>query len=362
MAIFADFLEKCLEVFMDDFSVHGDSFDHGLVNLSNVLRRLKLALTTAPIIWAPNWSLPFEVICDASDFAVGAVLGQVVDKKHHAIYYSSKTLDQAQCNYSTTEKEMLAIVHVIEKFRQYLVGSKVVVYTDHTALRQLMVKKDAKPRLLRWVLLLQEFDLEIRDKVGAKNVVADHLSRLTVEDHGIVDMSGPIDEWLRQDALMKVRMKVPWFADLENYVVSGFIPNEIEAKETRKLKHDAKRFLQINEVEELRLEAYESPKIYKDQTKKWHDAKIVKKNIGVGDSVLLFNSRVKVFSGKLRSRWSGPFKVTQISPCGAFELWSEDGESFKVNGQRVKRYYIGDDLGKVEVLYLGDPFSEEESE
>ncbi|XP_074315231.1 uncharacterized protein LOC141651416 [Silene latifolia] len=143
-------------------------------------------------------------------FAVGAVLGQVVDKKRHVIYYSSKTLDQAQCNYSTTEKEMVAIVHAIEKFRQYLVGSKVVVYTNHTALRQLMVKKDAKPRLLRRVLLLQEFDLEIRDKAEAKIVVVDHLSRLAVEDHGIIDKSGLIDEWLREDALMEVSVKVPW--------------------------------------------------------------------------------------------------------------------------------------------------------
>ncbi|XP_074315081.1 uncharacterized protein LOC141651261 [Silene latifolia] len=115
------------------------------------------------------------------------------------------------------------------------------------------------------------------------------------------------------------------------------------------------RFLQMNELEELRLEAYESSKIYKDQTKKWHDGKIMKKDIGVGDLVLLFNSKVKVFPGKLKSRWSGPFKVMQIFPYGAFELWSEEGGTFKVNGQRVKHYYDGDNKGRIEVLYLGEP-------
>ncbi|XP_074289510.1 uncharacterized protein LOC141614663 [Silene latifolia] len=117
----------------------------------------------------------------------------------------------------------------------------------------------------------------------------------------------------------------------------------------------------MNELEELRLEAYESSKIYKDQTKKWHDAKIVKKDTGVGNLVLLFNSKVKVFPGKLRSRWSGPFKVMDISPYDTFELWSEEGGTFKVNEQRVKRYYDGDDKGLIEVFYLRKPLPEEES-
>ncbi|XP_074306303.1 uncharacterized protein LOC141641545 [Silene latifolia] len=121
------------------------------------------------------------------------------------------------------------------------------------------------------------------------------------------------------------------------------------------------RFLHMNELEELRLEANESPKIYKDQTKKWHNAKIMKKDINVEDLVLLFNSKVKVFPDKFRSRWSGPFKVTNIFPYGAFELWSEECGTFKVNGQRIKCYYEGDDKGTIEVLYLGEPLLEEET-
>ncbi|KAK1627698.1 hypothetical protein QYE76_002013 [Lolium multiflorum] len=139
---------------------------------------LKKALTTAPVVEPPDWNLPFEIMCDASDFAVGAVLGQRVDKKLNVIHYASKTLDAAQRNYATTEKELLAVVFACDKFRPYIVDSKVTIHTDHAAIRYLMTKKDAKPRLIRWVLLLQEFDLHIIDRKGADNPVADNLSRL----------------------------------------------------------------------------------------------------------------------------------------------------------------------------------------
>ncbi|XP_021727899.1 uncharacterized protein LOC110695013 [Chenopodium quinoa] len=148
--------------------------------ISDTFDRLKEALISAPIIQPPNWELPFELMCDASDFAVGSVLGQRKDKNLHAIYYTSKTLDEAQRNYTTTEKEFLAIVHAIEKFRSYLLGSKVIVFTDHAALKYLLSNKEPKPRLIRWVFLLQDYDIEIRDKKGAENVVADHLSRFPI--------------------------------------------------------------------------------------------------------------------------------------------------------------------------------------
>ena len=117
----------------------------------------------APIMVTPNWELPFEIMCDASDYAVGAVLGQRRDKQFQPIHYASKTMNPTQENYSTTEKELLAVVFAFDKFCQYLVLSKTVVFTDHSALRYLFAKQDAKPRLIRWILLLHEFDVEIRD-------------------------------------------------------------------------------------------------------------------------------------------------------------------------------------------------------
>ncbi|GJZ76425.1 reverse transcriptase domain-containing protein [Tanacetum coccineum] len=117
-------------------------------------------------------------MCDASDYAVGAVLGQRKTKHFQPIHYASKTMTDAQAHYTTTKKELLAVVYAFEKFRPYLVLSKTIVYTDHSALKYLLTKQDAKPRLLLWILLLQEFDVIIRDKKGAENLAADHLSRL----------------------------------------------------------------------------------------------------------------------------------------------------------------------------------------
>ncbi|GKF06146.1 reverse transcriptase domain-containing protein, partial [Tanacetum coccineum] len=231
MAIFHDMIEETMEVFMDDFSVFGDSFSSCLSHLGIVLgykisksrievdrakvdviaklphptfvkaiqsflghagfyRRfiqdfskiarpmthllekdtpfifskecikafniLKKKLTEAPILVAPNWDLPFEIMCDASDFAVGAVLGAVgavlgqrKTKHFQPIHYTSKTITDAQAHYTTTEKELLAVMYAFEKFWPYLVLSKTIVYTDHSALKYLLAKQDAKPRLLR---------------------------------------------------------------------------------------------------------------------------------------------------------------------------------------------------------------------
>ena len=164
---------------------------------------LKLALIEAPILQSPNWDLPFEIMCDALDFAVGAVLGHRIDKKPTAIWYASKTLAEAQMNYMMTEKELLAVVYALEKFRPYILGSKIVIYTDHGALKYLFSKKEAKPRLIRWVLLLQEFDLEIRDKMGSENSLADHLSRLHVSG------TGDISDSFRDEHLLAVYSHAP---------------------------------------------------------------------------------------------------------------------------------------------------------
>ncbi|GJS59502.1 reverse transcriptase domain-containing protein [Tanacetum coccineum] len=204
VAIFHDMIEKTMEVFMDDFLVFGDSFSSYISHLDMMLKRcedtnlvlnwekchfmvkegivlghkiskngievdrakvdviakppppttcqfsfeiLKKKLTEAPILVSPDWDLPFEIMCYASDFVVGAVLGQRKNKNVQPIHYASKTLSDAQTHYTTTEKELLAVVYAFEKFRSYLVLSKTIVYTDHSALKYLFAKQDAKPRL-----------------------------------------------------------------------------------------------------------------------------------------------------------------------------------------------------------------------
>ena len=106
---------------------------------------------------------------------IGAILEEHINNKQHVIYYSSRTLNDAQVNNTTTEKEFLAVVFTLEKFCPYLLGTKTTIFTDHPALRYLMLKKGVKARLIRWILL-EKFDLKIRDKKGVKNVIANHLS------------------------------------------------------------------------------------------------------------------------------------------------------------------------------------------
>ena len=323
MAIFSDMVEKTIEIFIDDFSVLGNSFDNCLENLRSVLIRceetnlvlnwekchfmvqegivlghrisargievdrakieaieklpppslvkgirsflghagfyrrfikdfsqiakplsnlfvhgipfefdsqclhafsvLKDKLISAPIAVAPDWSFPFELMCDASYFAIRAVLGQKREKIFQVIYYASRTLNDAQLNYATTEKELLVIVFAFDKFRPFLIGNKVVVHTDHFAIKYLMTKKDAKPRLIRWVLLLQEFDVEIKDKKGTENLVADHLSRL----EGTSDEIQVNDDFPDEHLLaVKDKGAVPWFADYVNYLVAKVVSPE----------------------------------------------------------------------------------------------------------------------------------------
>ncbi|GKC05037.1 reverse transcriptase domain-containing protein [Tanacetum coccineum] len=178
---------------------------------------LKKKLTEAPILVALDWDLPFEIMCDASDYAVGAVLGQRKTKHFHPIYYASKTMTDAQAHYTTTKKELLAAVYAFEKFRPYLVLSKTIVYTDHSALKYLLAKQDAKPRLLWWILLLQEFDVIIRDKKRSG------------------ESSGRPFIKIRKSSL-----STPWFADIANYHVGNIIVKGMSSQQKKKFFKDVK--------------------------------------------------------------------------------------------------------------------------
>ncbi|RDY13888.1 Retrovirus-related Pol polyprotein from transposon 17.6, partial [Mucuna pruriens] len=181
----------------------GFNFDQ---SCSEAFQELKDKLTFAPILQAPNWDLPFELMCDASNSALGAILGQRagVGQPMHVIAYASRTMDSTQLNYTTTEKELLAI------------------------------KPDAKPRLIRWMLLLQEFDLEIRDKKGAENSMANHLSRI---EKGSKLM--PIRDKFPNEQLLHIKSTTPWFADICNYVATSQFPPEASQPYKEKLQSDA---------------------------------------------------------------------------------------------------------------------------
>ncbi|GKA28011.1 reverse transcriptase domain-containing protein [Tanacetum coccineum] len=283
MAIFHDMIEKTMEVFMDDFSVFGNSFKNCLSRVDKMLQRcedtnlclnwekshfmvlwlrkntpfifsddciqafqtLKKKLTEAPILIAPDWDLPFELMCDASDFAIGAVLGQRHEKHFRPIHYASKTMNEAESHYTTTEKEMLAVVYAFEKFRSYLILNKSVVYTDHSALKYLFAKKDSKARLLRWVLLLQEFDFNVIDTKGAENLAADHLSRLENPYENVLDPK-EVNEKFPLETLNMVTSRsdssTPWFADYANYHAGNFIVKGMSSQQKNKFFKDVKHY------------------------------------------------------------------------------------------------------------------------
>ena len=195
---------------------------------------IRSKLVESPIMAKPDWNKEFEIMCDASDYAMGAVLGQRTDKIFKAIYYASKTFNEAQENYSTTEKEMLAIVFACEKFRPYILGSHVIIHTDHAAIKYLMAKKESKPRLIKWVLLLQEFDLEIKDKKGCDNVIADHLSR--VEKPVVLKEEKQIAEHFPDEQLFQLSFQSPWYVDIVNFLACGVMRLELSYQQRKKLR------------------------------------------------------------------------------------------------------------------------------
>nr|GEU41393.1 reverse transcriptase domain-containing protein [Tanacetum cinerariifolium] len=492
MAIFHDMIEKTMEVFMDDFSVFGDSFSSCLTNLDKMLKRcedinlvlnwekchfmcregivlghkilksgievdrakvdviaklphsttvkgvrsflghagfyrrfiqdfskiarpmthllenetpfvfskecvdafntLKKKLTEALILVVPDWNLPFELMCDASSFTIGAVLGQRKTKHLHPIHYASKTTTEAQIHYTTTEKKMLAVVYAFEKFRPNLVLSKSIVYTDHSALKYLLNKQDAKPRLLWWIICRCVHGQKAIDMLKACHegpTGGHHGANLTVKkvfDAGFFwpsiyrdahDMIKSCDtyfmgsfpslkgnkyilvavnylsKWVEakvlptNDARVVVKFLKSLFSQFETprAIISDrgtHLCNDQFTKVMIKYEVTHRLATAYHPQTSGQVKAYENSMIYKERTKKLHNYKIKNHIFNVGDQVLLFNSRVKIFSEKLKTRWSGPFTITQVFPYGTVELSQPNGPNFKVNGHHVKHYFGGD--------------------
>ena len=149
--------------------------------------------------------------------------------KPYVVYYTSKTLNEAQRNYTTIEKKLLAMVYDLDKFRAYLVGSNIIIFIDHSALKYLLTKKNAKARLIKWVLLLQEFNLQIRDKKGVENVVVDHLSRLTTA-HNTHNPS--INDEFPEESLLLVENTL-WYAHIANYWATGELLADWKAQDKK---------------------------------------------------------------------------------------------------------------------------------
>ena len=194
-------------------------------------------LSTAPILRGPNWALPFHISSDALDTAIGAIFGQEENNLPYAIYFISKNMTPAELNYTVTEKEFLAVIYAINKFRHYITGYPTFVHTDHSSIKYLMNKSVTNARVTRWLLLLQEFDITIVGRPGKENVVAIFLSRIKSNDNNLVDDSFP------NEYLFAVSAHSPWHVDIDNYLVTGKLPSHLSHKEKRRIIQQSARYI-----------------------------------------------------------------------------------------------------------------------
>lgn len=195
-----------------------DDCDAAFVNIKELV-------CSALILGGPDWALPFHIHVDASQIAVGVVLGQQVDKVPYAVYYVSKNLAPADLNYTVTKNEFLVVIYAMNKFQHYITGYPTFLHTDHVAIKYLMNKPVTPGRITRWLLLLQEFDITIVDKPGKDNVVADFLSKLENNIEGT-----PIEDSFPYEYLFAISANTPWYVDIANYLATGKISRHFSYK------------------------------------------------------------------------------------------------------------------------------------
>jgi hypothetical protein len=187
---------------------------------------LKQKLSTTPILRGPNWSLHFHICTDASDTTLGAVLGQRENQMSYAIYFVSKNLSPAEVNYTVIEKELLVVVYAINKFRHYITGYQSFAHTDHSSIKFLMKKPVTNPRVTRWLLLLQEFNINIIDRPDKDNLVANFLSRMI---H--LGYNAPVEDKFPDENLFTISTFTLWYADVANYLVTEKMPQKLSPRE-----------------------------------------------------------------------------------------------------------------------------------
>nr|GEU95152.1 reverse transcriptase domain-containing protein [Tanacetum cinerariifolium] len=264
MEIFHDMIEKTIEVFMDDLFVFGNSFQTCLSHLERMLKRcehtnlclnwekshfmVKEGIVLGHKIskqWIEVDKAKVDIITKLPHPTTVKVLGKRQDKHFWLIHYASKTMTEAESKYTTTEKEMLAVVYAFEKFRSYLILNKSIVYTDHSTLKYMFAKKDSKAKLLRWVLLLQEFTFKVIDTKGAENLAAYHLYRLENPHQNVLDPK-EINESFPLETLNLVSTRgnqsTPWFANFKNYHARNFIVKGMSSQQKSKLFKDVKHY------------------------------------------------------------------------------------------------------------------------
>nr|GEX15789.1 reverse transcriptase domain-containing protein [Tanacetum cinerariifolium] len=337
---------------------------------------LKKKLTEAPILVVPDWNLPFELMYDASDFTIGVVLGQCKTKHFQPIHYASKTMTEALIHYTATKKEMLSVVYAFEKFLPYLVLSKSIVYTDHSDLKYLLSKQDAKTRLIQWVLLLQEFVIIIRNKKRMENLTADHLSRLE-NPHKEVFENKDINGNFPLETLGKISSgSTLWFADFTNFyagnlsskgrrhskrsnslrtlnITSGMIPTffgyvRIKSFDGKISQRD--EMPQVCEIFDVWGIDFMGPFpssrgnraiIISDHGTHFCNDKFSKVMFNYGVTHRLATAYHPQISGQVEVPNRGTFTITKVFPYGTIDLSQPDGTNFKVNGHRVKHYFGG---------------------